>query len=572
MRLFSTIFILLALPFTLISRDIYILFDSNCMDRLEYGYSNNDGSGSYIVYHINMSFNEKIVLEVGQESNNVQNYIPSNFRRCDNGDFDLQLVQSVNNRIDRIFIVNRIGRKQYVVTPVRFAGHYKIANDLIQYFSTKYRFEFDLNMGVIGENIAFQNNRSEVYFEGRLDNECSGAFIFRQYSEARNSPAHTDLVLVPEIGIVEERSGRDVEDAFNNTLSLEKINDIDVRKYLNKLCNNIDIEPDNNEAGNENSDLANYEGNDKDQLSTKGNNNNNLPNNNSGSDQIHTVKKGETLYRIAKNYGVSVDQVKAWNNKNANTILIGEQLLVSQPTFNNPSSANTNTVEEEDLYVRGGDNNPAPYDNVSNYNTRMRNPGRNNIYAPASENEHVVRPGETVASIAMKYGFTESKFREINDLSTSQFVRIGQKLKTSDCDCKDGALGNNFVPQGYESNEPPLNLDNSNQFYEKGGKKATTPINKNVPSFYDTPSRNFQEKNGYMEDGDIVVPKGYYQNTPTGYGYNSNSVQRKKHKVLNNETIYSIANKYNLSIEKLRELNGMERGEVVLPGQSLYIE
>ncbi len=45
----------------------------------------------------------------------------------------------------------------------------------------------------------------------------------------------------------------------------------------------------------------------------------------------HTVEKGETLYRLSKQYGVTVDDLKAWNNLLDNTIHVGQDLTVSQP-------------------------------------------------------------------------------------------------------------------------------------------------------------------------------------------------------------------------------------------------
>jgi LysM repeat protein len=46
---------------------------------------------------------------------------------------------------------------------------------------------------------------------------------------------------------------------------------------------------------------------------------------------LHTVAKGETLYRISKEYGVSVQDLKAWNRLEDSTIHIGQKLIVSSP-------------------------------------------------------------------------------------------------------------------------------------------------------------------------------------------------------------------------------------------------
>ena len=49
-----------------------------------------------------------------------------------------------------------------------------------------------------------------------------------------------------------------------------------------------------------------------------------------GGGDSHTVAKGETLYRLSKQYGVTVDDLKAWNNLADNTIHVGQQIVVSQ--------------------------------------------------------------------------------------------------------------------------------------------------------------------------------------------------------------------------------------------------
>lgn len=47
--------------------------------------------------------------------------------------------------------------------------------------------------------------------------------------------------------------------------------------------------------------------------------------------KYHIVKPGETLYKIATTYGVSVEDIKKWNNMDAETISVDQKLAVSQP-------------------------------------------------------------------------------------------------------------------------------------------------------------------------------------------------------------------------------------------------
>lgn len=48
------------------------------------------------------------------------------------------------------------------------------------------------------------------------------------------------------------------------------------------------------------------------------------------SSKYHEVKPKEGLYGIAKKYGVSVQQLKEWNNLSSDNLSIGQQLIVSQ--------------------------------------------------------------------------------------------------------------------------------------------------------------------------------------------------------------------------------------------------
>ena len=50
-----------------------------------------------------------------------------------------------------------------------------------------------------------------------------------------------------------------------------------------------------------------------------------------GTQTSYTVVQGDTLYRISRTYGVTVNQLKQWNNLTDNIISIGQRLLVSRP-------------------------------------------------------------------------------------------------------------------------------------------------------------------------------------------------------------------------------------------------
>lgn len=42
----------------------------------------------------------------------------------------------------------------------------------------------------------------------------------------------------------------------------------------------------------------------------------------------HRVRRGETLYYLSRKYGVSIEEIKQWNNRRHNTLRVGESLLI----------------------------------------------------------------------------------------------------------------------------------------------------------------------------------------------------------------------------------------------------
>jgi LysM repeat protein len=48
------------------------------------------------------------------------------------------------------------------------------------------------------------------------------------------------------------------------------------------------------------------------------------------SSNVHIVKPGETLYRISRQHGVTVDKVRKWNKLPDDIIEVGQRLIVGQ--------------------------------------------------------------------------------------------------------------------------------------------------------------------------------------------------------------------------------------------------
>ena len=149
---------------------------------------------------------------------------------------------------------------------------------------------------------------------------------------------------------------------------------------------------------------------------------------------LYIVKKGDTLYKIASNYNISVNELKKINNLTSDTLSIGDQLLVP-------------IIEESDytIYiVKKGD---SLYSIAQKYNTtvdsikKLNNLASNllsinqQLKIPTKKEEevqnfynYVVVPGDTLYSIAKNNNTTVETIKSINNLS-SNVIDVGMQLK-----------------------------------------------------------------------------------------------------------------------------------------------
>lgn len=643
--------VIAVIPFQLSAARMFILFNEDCMERLEYQ-SVNRNADPFVAYQINVGDGEKVILEIGQESRNTTSKLPTPTVGCDNGVFNLSMVQKINAHIDEVFLVVKKNNRRYTVSPVNFATHFSVQENVISVFSPKYKFAFNTKEGAIGENIS-REATADVFFEGRLEQECTGAYVFRQIAQGSRTP-YTDLVLIPEVGIIEMRSGQTLDQALTNGMQLVKVNDERFDDYLEEKCEEslsdnvlanakpgqareVEVTP----SGAVGYDMTVKQGNVRPRNNTIPNRVNTTPNTTAvpqaanqvgGTNQYHIVKKGETLYRISKQYNISVGQIKAWNNLNSNLIRTGSQLMVGTvvPT-NSSTTAKTGTTisnpatnavtSARPRYF------PAPYNTTYRPNETTSSAANDLLTARGEQDTYVVKPGDTVASLAMRFGYTESKFRSMNNLGNNDFIKIGQELKTSDCNCPpstsrtnptvDTPQEFNFVQQeqGMEAppttnnnntttqprsypvnfNDTPIQTTSSTPFIPQEGEayrnstsspsplyspRNTQTTNSNSTLFES--DQNTSRTNRQPSPYDAIIPSSFDTYSPIttgekdqaarGVNFNKPAGNRRQHVVQDGENIFQIARMYNITTERLRALNGLELGEVIIPTQKLYIE
>ena len=211
----------------------------------------------------------------------------------------------------------------------------------------------------------------------------------------------------------------------------------------------------------------------------------------SSNDGYYIVKKGDSLWSIANSFGVSVSELKSLNNLSSNNLSIGQKLKIP------------NKVIVEEIVPEG--------------------------------NTYVVKSGDTLYSIASKYGVTVDDLKSTNNL-TSNTLSLNQVLKI-----------------------PGVDIEVPNTYTVKKGDSLYSIANKFGTNVNEIKSLNNLSSNLLSVGQVLKLPGVVEESTVNTYTVKSG------------DTLYSIANKYNISVSELKSLNNLSSNTLSI-GQTLKLK
>ena len=160
------------------------------------------------------------------------------------------------------------------------------------------------------------------------------------------------------------------------------------------------------------------------------------------SQEIYTVKKGDSLWKIANKYNTTVEKLKSANNLKTNTLSVGQKLVIPSISVS-PEVSDTYIVQKGDsLWSIANKFNMTVSElkNLNNLTNNLLSIGQVLKIKNSSNNgktTYTVQKGDSLWVIANKYGITTEELKNYNKL-TSNLLSIGQVLK---------------IPQGKTSTE-----------------------------------------------------------------------------------------------------------------------
>lgn len=134
--------------------------------------------------------------------------------------------------------------------------------------------------------------------------------------------------------------------------------------------------------------------------------------------ETHTVQPGETLRSIAELYGVTVDDLARWNSiTNVDSIYAGQVIVVTLVEF--VEDANVPSPTPTDLPTS------APTAAPSTAVASAEDVGGEVVYSTVI---HTVARGETLYRIAQQYGVTVNAIMRANQITNPDTIYVGQQL------------------------------------------------------------------------------------------------------------------------------------------------
>jgi membrane-bound lytic murein transglycosylase D len=207
---------------------------------------------------------------------------------------------------------------------------------------------------------------------------------------------------------------------------------------------------------------------------------------NNSRDIFHIVRRGENLYSIANRYGIRVSDIRNLNDipYNRDRINIGQKLVIAKKSENKSAEKPEITKLKEPKVIqhkvrRGeslaqiADDYGVTINTIKKHNSIKRNKiyageilkivtGENTNVQPSSkldENDivvHKVRKGETISTIAARYGVTESHLKKMNPGTIrGNTIYYGSRLKIIPSESYKGSssgtqAGVNTAPKYYK--------------------------------------------------------------------------------------------------------------------------
>ena len=268
----------------------------------------------------------------------------------------------------------------------------------------------------------------------------------------------------------------------------------------------------------------------------------------------YTVQKGDSLWSIAKRFNVGVDEIKSANNLTSNLINVGQKLVIPGAAPSDQTNV-TYVVQKGDSLWSIANANNTTVDEIANLNDLDTNtiyvgqilqiPNSGDLQenpSSTSDTVYVVKSGDTLYSIALRYDTTPNAIINKNNL-TSSVLTIGQQL---------------IIPADPESTGED-DMTTNNTYVVQNGDSLYS-----ISRMYGISVDDIKNANNLTSN---ILTIGQVLTIPTNA---TNSNTSNLYVVQKGDSLWSIANRFGVSINQIRMINNLN-SDILNIGQTLII-
>ncbi|MBK8556658.1 MAG: LysM peptidoglycan-binding domain-containing protein [Lewinellaceae bacterium] len=291
---------------------MYLLFNSSCMNQLEYRYTYT--GASVMAYAYSPNANQTYILNAGNSGINAPS-LPPGTLDCRSIKMDQTIMDAINKLQRQVYVVHQT-QQGYLLMPLISAMQIERAGTYYFFRNPNYQFALDTMNLVYQANLSTAGSPNRVYFNGLRIMDCVYQYSFRSEPTQTNREK-SDFEFIPSIGITVSNSGLTAAEMETNSLRLWRINGMSLEDYVSGMCHSGTSKP---AAG-----IPAVAGVREDFQKTQPIGPPSpaptvapAPVDASGCTEVggngfHVVQKGETLMAISRQYKTPMKTLVAWN-------------------------------------------------------------------------------------------------------------------------------------------------------------------------------------------------------------------------------------------------------------------
>ena len=218
---------------------IYIMHDNNCMDRLTYKIKYFNGSkldvtANSLSFKVQGAEHESVVLNIGEENDELSKTEPK-ILNCEDVHFNEEFVKKINSYASEVFIVKKVGKK-YRISPVQSADYFYSSSEELAYGDIDFGFNYNYIIGDQKTNLLSYGVKSKVNYNFRDDQSCPSEYHFKKLSKQKNDH-NLGLVILPDLGLIKKNYVDKKSQKLVKQYVLSSINKVELVTFMDIMCN-----------------------------------------------------------------------------------------------------------------------------------------------------------------------------------------------------------------------------------------------------------------------------------------------------------------------------------------------